>query len=283
MRILGVTVCTVLLLAGCSGSSTSTTSDVTISPQNSVFLVGFDRVNIALNNGRVPVLDAKASMDVPLKSSRETVALDFVGHEYAQVPVYSSVVKFDHTGDTVVTVHARYSDGSSHSGIAHINVTDKSTSLPVGYPVPAISQPVASTVNGDLSKIDTGVPGPDDWHTETIAQGLAQHQPMVLFFGTPGRCVSGVCGPTLSILKQLQATLGNKMLFEHIEPDYPAQSNILNPAYQEFGLTTEPWVYFVNSNGVVADRFEGSVVLSQLEQAAAGTLAGHVPAVTLGP
>ena len=71
------------------------------------------------------------------------------------------------------------------------------------------------------------------------------------------------------------------MLFEHIEPDYPAQSNILNPAFAEFGLSTEPWVYFVNSKGVVADRFEGAVVLSQLEAAAAGTLAGNVPAVTL--
>jgi hypothetical protein len=282
MRFLGVAACTVLLLAGCSGSSTSATSDLTVSPQNSVFLVGVDRVSIALTMGRTPVLDAKASMDIPLKSATETVALEFVGHEYSKVPVYSSIVKFDRTGDTVVTIHARYQDGSTHSAIAHINVTDKSPSLPVGYQVPAVSQPIASTVNGDLSKIDTGVPGPDNWHTETIAQGLAQHQPMVLFFGTPGRCVSGVCGPTLSILKQLEATLGGKMLFEHIEPDFPAQSNVLNQVYQQFGLTTEPWVYFVNSNGVVADRFEGSVVLSQLEQAAAGTLAGRVPAVPLG-
>ena len=66
-----------------------------------------------------------------------------------------------------------------------------------------------------------------------------------------------------------------------VEPDYPAQSNVLNPAFGAFGLTTEPWVYFVNSNGVVTDRFEGAIVYSQLEQAAAGTLAGHVPAVSL--
>jgi hypothetical protein len=282
MRHWGPVAVLVALLAGCSGTATSSAAAVTVSPQNSVFLVGFDRVSIALTDGRTPVLDAKASLEIPLKSSTETVSLDFVGHEYAKVPVYAGVAKFDHTGDTVVTVNATYSDGSIHTGIAHITVTDKSPSLPVGYPVPAVSQPVASTVNGDLSKIDTGVPAPDGWHTETIAQGLAQHQPMVLFFGTPGRCVSGVCGPTLKILEQLQATLGGKMLFEHIEPDYPAQSNIVSPAYQEFGLTTEPWVYFVNANGVVADRFEGSVVLSQLEQAAAGTLAGKVPAVTLG-
>src|SRR4029077_2678696 len=120
---LSVLACTVLLVASCGGSSTSTTSVVTVSPQNSVFLIGVDRVSIALTVGRAPVLDAKASMDIPLKSSTETVAVDFVGHEYAQVPVYSSVVKFDHTGDTVVTVHATYKDGSTHSGIAHINVT----------------------------------------------------------------------------------------------------------------------------------------------------------------
>src|SRR5580704_6797581 len=116
--ILLAAVIAVLLLAGCSGSSTSGTSNVVVSPQNSVFLVGVDRVSIALTNGRTPVLDAKATMDIPLKSSTETVTLDFVGHEYAQVPVYSTVVKFDRTGDTVVTVHAQYKDGSLHTGIA---------------------------------------------------------------------------------------------------------------------------------------------------------------------
>ena len=173
----------VVLLASCAPASSSAPGGgtITVSPQNSAFLIGNGRISVALTNGRTPILNAVASVDIPEKSGTETVPLIFVGHAYAQVPVYLGIASFDHTGDTVITVHAKLSGGGTNSGIAHINVTNKSAELPVGYAVPAISQPVAATVNGDLSKIDTGVPGPDNWHTETIAQGLAQHQPMVLF------------------------------------------------------------------------------------------------------
>jgi hypothetical protein len=54
-----------------------------------------------------------------------------------------------------------------------------------------------------------------------------------------------------------------------------------NPAFKAFGLQSDPWVYFVNSAGIVTDRFEGPVTLSELQGAAVGTLAGHVPAVSL--
>ncbi|MBV8444776.1 MAG: hypothetical protein JOZ92_02540 [Candidatus Dormibacteraeota bacterium] len=74
------------------------------------------------------------------------------------------------------------------------------------------------------------------------------------------------------------------MLFEHIETYYPAgppSTARVNPAFLAFGLQTDPWIYFVNSSGVVADRFEGPVTLAELQQSAAGTLAGRVPAVSL--
>ena len=61
----------------------------------------------------------------------------------------------------------------------------------------------------------------------------------------------------------------------------PASSEALNPIYLAFGLTSEPWLYFVNAGGVVADRFEGFVTPDQLRQAVDGTLAGRVPAVDL--
>ncbi|HEX4578390.1 MAG TPA: hypothetical protein VH498_00160 [Candidatus Dormibacteraeota bacterium] len=54
-----------------------------------------------------------------------------------------------------------------------------------------------------------------------------------------------------------------------------------NPAFRAFGLPSDPWVYFVNSAGVVTDRFEGPITLDELQGAAAGTLAGRVPAVQL--
>jgi hypothetical protein len=131
--------------------------------------------------------------------------------------------------------------------------------------------------------LDSAQP-PDDWHSQTVADGVRNHRPMVLFFGDPAYCPSRTCGPTHDILEQLCAVYCNRLLFEHIETYYPAgppSTSKVNPAFTAFGLTSDPWVYFINANGVVADRYEGPVTLGELEQSAAGTLAGRVPAVPL--
>ena len=105
---------------------------------------------------------------------------------------------------------------------------------------------------------------------------------------SPGYCPSKTCGPTIAILKQLCTQYCAQFSFQHIEDDIPpgpafVQPNALpnNPAFIAFGLRSDPWVYFVNSAGVVTDRFEGPVTLHELQGAAAGTLAGRVPAVSL--
>ena len=107
----------------------------------------------------------------------------------------------------------------------------------------------------------------------------------MLFLGDPAYCPSKTCGPTRQILEQLCTQFCSQLLFEHIETYFPAgppgPTAHVNPAFDAFGLQTDPWVYFVDSAGVVTDRYEGPVTLPELQQSALGTLAGKVPAVTL--
>jgi len=157
-------------------------------------------------------------------------------------------------------------------------VTTRSPELPIGFKFPPLKQPVAADVGGKLAMLDSGVP-PDAWHTATVADGLAQHRPMIVYFGQPGRCASQTCGPTITVLQELCKTYCDKLLFEHIEVHFPASADGYNPAFTQMGFQSEPWVYFVNSNGIVADRYEGPVTLAQLQSSADGTLAGKVPAI----
>jgi hypothetical protein len=143
-----------------------------------------------------------------------------------------------------------------------------------------LHQPILGDPGVTIETIDSGVPA-DAFHDATIQQGLDQHKPMVLYLGEPGRCVSQTCGPTVQVLQQIHPKYKDSILFEHIEVHYPAQANSFNPIYAAFGLTSEPWVYFVNAQGVVSDRFEGFVTADELQTAADGTLAGRVPAVDL--
>jgi hypothetical protein len=255
--------------------------DLTVAPQNSTLLVGVNRISVALLDQRQqPVNGAGASLDI--QSGGRTVAtrpLQWIGPQYAGKPVYNGTASFPQSGDYMLVVHAKLPDGSSHSGSAKVTATTRSPELPVSFKVPLLSQRIAGDANTTIADLDSGVP-PDDWHTTTIAQGVAQHRPMLLYFGEPGFCASQVCGPVVQILKQLCASYCDKLLFQHIEVRVPPGSQgPFNPAYVGFGLSSEPWIYFVNSAGVVADRFEGPVTVDELRGAADGTLAGRVPAV----
>jgi hypothetical protein len=271
-----------VLTAACGGAggsaNTAHTVALTVSPQNSTLLVGEDRLGIALTDGRQPVLGATATVAVRSGNTTiETEKLEFAGHEYADIPYYLGAVSFPREGVYELRVDAMLRSGQAAQGAVNVLVTTHSPEPPIGLHMPALKQPVAADVGGDVTRIDSGVP-PDSWHTTTVADGLAQHRPMVLYFGQPGRCTSNTCGPTVKVLQELCATYCAKLLFEHIEVHYPASADATNPAFAQMGFQSEPWTYFVNAQGVIADRFEGPVTLAQLQAAADGTLAGRVPA-----
>jgi hypothetical protein len=266
--------------AGGNGSG-SGGADLTLDPQNSTLLVGVNRISVALVDAhQQPVNNATVSLEIDSNGAKvATRPLQWIGPTYDNKPVYNGTASFPHSGGYTLVAHATLPDGSAHTGRADVSVTTKSPELPVSFKPPAVSQRILTDANTKITDLDSGVP-PDDWHNTTIAQGLAQHSPMVLYFGEPGFCMSAVCGPVVSILKQLCTTYCDKLLFEHIEVRTPpGAQGPFNPAYIAFGLSSEPWIYFVNADGVVADRFEGPITLDELKGAADGTLAGKVPAV----
>ncbi|HYL70721.1 MAG TPA: hypothetical protein VEY89_05410 [Candidatus Dormibacteraeota bacterium] len=277
-----------LAAAACGSSSGPADDGVSVSPQNTTLLVGLNRVSIALlDQQQNPVHATAVHMQVVNAQGRaiDSVTMHGIGPEYGGIPVYVGVATFPDVGQFQYVVNATGAGGRQLAGQAYVTVMLKGSSVPVGAATPALHQAVLGDPGVTLASIDSGNP-PDDWHSATIAQGLAQHRPMVLYFGDPAYCPSKTCGPTHQILEQLCAQYCGQLLFEHIETYYPAgppgpQAHV-NPAFSAFGLQTDPWIYFVNAAGVIADRYEGPVTLSDLVQSARGTLAGAVPAVALG-
>lgn len=288
-------VCPVIAACGevaCAAGSCapSPAGTLNVQPQNSTLLVGVNRISIALLNGQAtPVTAANVTVDIlgPSGASLGTRPLEDIAPVYGGVPVYVGLADFPSAGQYDYLVKGTDSAGTPISGNAFVNVVAKGPELAVGMPVPAVRQKVITDPGVTLSMVDSGVP-PDTWHDVTVAQALAEHRPMVLYFGEPGYCPSKTCGPTVAILKQLCSQYCTQFSFQHIEDDIPpgpafVQPTALpnNPAFLAFGLRSDPWVYFVTSAGVVSDRFEGPVTLDELQGAAQGTLAGHVPAVSL--
>ena len=276
------------VLAGCGASETtepapSSAVSLQVQPTNTVLLTGVDRLGVALLDGQGrPVSGAHAVMRVTGAGVDENRPLANIGPEYGSIPVYTGTAAFPQVGVYDLAVAVDLGGGRSGSGKVAVRVTNSGPELPVGAHVPAvppIRQPILGDPGVTIDRIDSGVP-PDPWHTATVADGLAQHRPMVLYFGAPGFCTSRTCGPTVQVLRQLAQRYGDRLLLEHIETRIPpGLTGPANPAFEAFGLQTDPWIYFVNAAGVVADRFEGPVTLDELSSAADGTLAGRVPAV----
>jgi hypothetical protein len=205
-----------------------------------------------------------------------------IGPEYGGIPVYTGTASFPSIGVYKLLVSATLPGGGSGAGTIGVKVTATGPGLPIGAKAPPVKQPIVGP-GVTVGKVDSGNP-PDAWHTATVADGLAQHRPMILYFGEPGFCKSRTCGPTVQILQQFAKTYGDRLLIEHIEDHFPAgpdEGATDDPGFTAFGLATDPWIYFVNAGGVIADRFEGPVTVSDLSTAADGTLAGHVPAVQI--
>jgi len=282
------------LLAACGQPETASTSPapqagggaikLQVQPTITELLTGTDRMGLALfdASGR-PVTGAQVTMEVQgLGGVDEHRPLKDIGPEYGGIPVYTGTASFPTVGVYKLLVSASLPGGRTGDGTISVRVSATGPGLPIGARVPAVKQPIVGA-GVTVGMVDSGNP-PDSWHDATVADGLAQHRPMVLYFGEPGFCKSRTCGPTVQILQQFAKTYGDRLLIEHIEDHFPAGPDETakdDPGFTAFGLATDPWVYFVNAEGIVADRFEGPVTVSDLSTAADGTLAGHVPAVQI--
>jgi hypothetical protein len=288
------TILAVLPLAGCESTVCAAgqngcqpaSENLNVQPQNSTLVVGVNRISIALLDGRSnPVAAADVTVQIRDPGGRQIAArpLENISSVYGGIPIYVGTAQFPGAGQYDFVVHGYTTAAhAAVDGHAFVTVAAAGPELAVGARVPALHQAVLTDPGVTISMVDSGVP-PDTWHDVTVAQALAAHRPMVLFFGQPGYCPSKTCGPTVAILKQLCTQYCDRFSFQHIETDFPASAAQVfnNPAFAAFGLQTDPWVYFVNSDGVIADRFEGPITLDELQGAAEGTLAGHVPAVSL--
>jgi hypothetical protein len=281
-------------LAGCgqvvcaagAGNCAPPAESLNVQPQNSTLLVGVNRVSIALlDTTNNPVAARGVSLDIlgPAGQSIGHRPMENIAAVYGSIPIYVGIAQFPAAGQYEFVVTGTTAGGAVN-GHAFVTVARSGPELAVGTHVPALRQAVVTDPGVTISMVDSGVP-PDTWHDQTIAAALAAHHPMVLFFGQPGYCPSKTCGPTVAILKQLCTQYCSQFSFQHIETDFPASAaqTFDNPVFRAFGLQTDPWVYFVNRSGLVTDRFEGPITVDALKSAAEGTLAGHVPAVSLAP
>ena len=167
-------------------------------------------------------------------------------------------------------------ESSPTVGSLAFNVLNEPIAPGVGQPVPPTHNLTIHDVSS-IHEIESRDP-PDDMHNLSVAQALEQHKPFVVVWSAPMFCTSAICGPVLDAAVRVQERFGDSVNFIHIEPwnlkTARAEGRLVPiPEFTEWGLTTEPWVFIIDAQGLVHDRFEGLVTDEELEQAVTAVLA----------
>src|SRR5215216_5366001 len=184
----------------------------------------------------------------------------------ADVGVYMARASFDQPGNWGVEAAFRTKEGTEGKVTVPFTVVPKPTTPAVGQPAPRTKNPTAKDVK-DLTQIDSAVEPVAALHQVSIADAIAQGKPALVAFVTPGYCSTRFCGPTYELVKKLLPTYGDKAALIHIEVWKDPINKVPADAVTEWNLKSEPFLFVLDKNGVITDKFEGPVSLAELDAA----------------
>ena len=192
-------------------------------------------------------------------------------HGAGKTGVYVAHPTFDEAGSWGVEVTATIEGKTFDPVGAAFTVLQQGKSVAVGAQAPRSDTLTLDDV-ADIADIDTSDPPIAEMHAMRISEAVTSGRPSVIVFATPAFCLSRVCGPTKETVDELFLLYKSQVNFVHVEPydvEKARNGEGLHPvkAWTEWGLQTEPWVFLVDRNGIVAAKFEGVVTIDELKAA----------------
>src|SRR5579862_2674376 len=182
---------------------------------------------------------------------------------------YIARADFSEPGDWGVVLQVQQPGQDPQQLRVAFNVKQKSSTPGVGDPVPPCHT-LTATTETEIEQFSSARPADPALYQLSIDQAIAAHKPFVVLFASPGFCTSQLCGPSYDLLQKLQAQYGGQANFIHVEiykGGRPNEQQEVAPPVQEWGLTSEPWLFLVGADGRLADKFEGVFAYDEVQQA----------------
>jgi thioredoxin family protein len=199
------------------------------------------------------------------------VESEYISQNSSQDPdsaksLYVAQVKFPRAGGYVVAAVTDLGNRLVAAQPAQVRVG--SSRVPeVGDRAPRVHTPTVASVGGDIDKIETRVP-PDSMHEVDLADALDKGRPVVVLFSSPALCESRVCGPVTDLAEQVKSEFEGKADFIHVEfyKDNQLSKGPVDAA-RAYGLDAEPFLFTIDSDGIVAARLQGAYSADELRDA----------------
>jgi len=247
--------------------------------------VGDERVAFAVFDGQRPIvpgdvrfmLTPPAGEPVEVEPRRVEIERGLGGEEAGGDSYELLVVNNEFQTPGHWFAEARFQHGGRERTVSSVlEVKGDSTTPRVGEPALRTESPTTSDPRG-VDPICTRKPV-CSMHDMTIAQAVGSGKPSVLAFATPRFCASQTCGPAVDIIESGKQLVGDAASFVHIEiyPSLDIQPgrSPTTEAVREWGLPGEPWVVFVDAQGVVRARWSGAVGEDEFHDGVQALVAG---------
>ncbi len=185
--------------------------------------------------------------------------------------IYAARVPFARPGAQAALVVTKTPPGTV-GALMEIAVVEDSGIPRVGERMPPVDTETIADAGGEMARIDTRVPPAPELHRRSLADVLGR-KPVALLIATPQLCQSRVCGPVVDIELQMRDRFGDRMEFIHQEvfvQNDPSKG--LRRPLRRLKLQTEPWLFVMDREGIVAARLEGSFGVTAFRQAVQAAL-----------
>ena len=187
---------------------------------------------------------------------------------------YVTHLSFSRAGDWGIQLLIRQPNDSADTVGFAVTVLNTPATPALGAPAPRSHNPIAADVK-DLRQIDTSVRPDPRLHQIRIADAIARGKPQLIVFATPQFCTSRMCAPVVDIVRSLLPAYGQRIAFIHQEiwEDFAAKKAF--STVEDWHLNTEPWIFIVDGQGIIREKFEGFVTRVELENALREVLKKH--------
>jgi len=166
--------------------------------------------------------------------------------------------------------------GRKIQAIGNVVVVDDPAAPAVGEPAVASETPTIASTGGDFEALTTQSPPDRELLEHSIADSLEAKVPFVVTFATPRYCQTRTCGPVVDVVDAVREQYGSQgVRFIHVEiyeDNDPAKET--NRWVREWNLPSEPFTFVVGADGLIKERFEGTVSVRELAEAVEQLLVG---------
>lgn len=225
------------------------------------FALGVVRDGKAVKNARVHLKFFDLTTGDQIEKE-ETDAV-FTGDNSGEVGLYIAHANLDKAGTWGVETTVAQDGFAPDVKRIGFQVLAQDPTPAIGADAPRSKNPTLKDVNGDRSKISSATEDDSILHRLSIADAVTNGKPSVILFATPGYCTSKMCGPSHQVVMALAQNYADRVNFVHVEVYKDFETFTPADAMVEWNLTTEPWLFFVDKNGKIAEKFESAITTQE--------------------